>query len=117
MPYAHKNNPPKTSAPADCNKVYCACSAAAVRPLERHFLVLTHHVERSVLDMDNLRGVAVIVYVIDIGVLSSVSGNGLVAVYLPLDKVYAVAYHGCGAAHVLKGRLDKFGGFLEIVEP
>lgn len=117
MPYAHKNNPPKTSAPADCNKICCAYSAAAVRPLERHFLVLLHHIERPVLDMDNLRGVAVIVYVIDIGILGRVSGDGLVAVYLPLDKVYAVAYHGGGAAHVLKGRLDKFGGFLETVEP
>ena len=84
MPYAHKNNPPKTSAPADCNKVCHVCSAAAVRPLERHFLVLTHHVERPVLDMNNLRGVAVIVDIIDIGVLGRVSGYGLIAVYLSL---------------------------------
>ena len=67
--------------------------------------------------MDDLRSIAVIVYVIDIGILGRVSGNGLIAVYLSLDKVYAVAYHGGGATHVLKGRLDKFGGFLEAVEP
>lgn len=117
MPLSIKNNPSKTSAPADCNKICCACSAATVRPLKWHFLVLPHHIERPVLDMDNLRGVAVIVDVIDIGVLGRVSGNGLIGVYLSLDKVYAVAYHGGGATHVLKGRLDKFGGFLEAVEP
>lgn len=67
--------------------------------------------------MNDLRSIAVIVYVIDIGVLGRMSGNGLVAVYLPLNDVDTVAYHGGGAAHVLKGRLDKFGGFPKIVEP
>lgn len=94
-----------------------AWSAAAVRPLERDFLVFPHHVEGGVLDMDYLRGVAVIVYVIDIGVLGRMPGNGLITVYLSLYEVYAVAYHGCGAAHVLQGCLDKFGGFPEAVEP
>lgn len=117
MPYVPNNNPPKTSAPADCNKVCNACSTAAVRSLERHFFVLPHHVERAVLDMGYLHGVAVSVNIIDIGVLGRVSGNSLVAVYLPLDKVYAVAYHGGGPAHVLQGRLDKFRGFPQAVKP
>ena len=73
--------------------VFVAWSATAVHTLERHFLILTYHVERSVLNMNDLRCVAVIVYIIDIGVLGRVSWNSLIAVYLLLNNVNPVVYH------------------------
>ena len=51
-----------------CVSILFPIHCTLVCSLERHFLVLTHHVERRVLDMDDLCRVAVTVDVIDISV-------------------------------------------------
>lgn len=67
--------------------------------------------------MNDFCRVAVIVDVIDIRVFGRMSGSGLVAVYLSLNNVDAVAYHGSCTTYILQGCLDKLGGFLEAIKP